>query len=272
MKKKGIKLILSFSFLLIISLGCLEQPEIMDKPENNTKSVENLSLKYPNFTSTTIVSSFEKSVKKSEQKVVLVDPTVLRFRAGVFLSNKTAVNKIRFKLFKPDGTEINSSNYNYFPNVSYTEEDFLISYIVDRPEIGEWIEELEFLSDKPNGVSIMPPVLGTPLIIETETSSYLYFLEDEVDIRTSVIAMSQIYVSDLSVTGKISTPDGKVLDAEFYDDGQNGDYKAEDSLYTYVLKNTTSSGFYYVIVTAKGKINGIHPFKREESLGFEIAD
>ena len=171
-----------------------------------------------------------------------------------WLASETVVPELRLTLETPGEIVIDASG----PGVTYNPAAgpgfggmMAESYIVETPEVGEWILRVEAVDVPAEGLSYALVVSrDSPIAITPALDEGSYLVGQPV-LTTVAVTNDGAPVTDATVSALASTPSGDVP-LSLHDDGFDGDAMAGDGVYSALLNDTSACGLYQFHLTATG--------------------
>ncbi len=227
------------------------------------------------------------------EKEVFADSTQGRVVFSLFWEE----GDLDFSLIQPDGQPIDSSTvevvqyFDYYTTdrISYMSNPGRAKYYLYVPQLGKWKLKIIGKSAPSTGSNYILQVtsmdaIGLHYVINPDDPSSakdgveykfvplqrsehfsgnpIVFTFGATD-NTSMLAGRQ-YIHGVSMYITVEDPAKKQYSFELYDDGKNGDGKADDGVYGNVFTNTSIVGTYNICLQISGKNNRAkEPFTRE---------
>jgi len=185
------------------------------------------------------------------------------------------VGNLDLSLTDPVGTSIISSTAETDPNVDFfaLETDALLnyeSYVISDTVTGDWvltIEAIDTYSDEIPFAAFAIPDSELSLSVFTDQD---WYPKNQEAIITATLTLSVTAVTGASTEATIYRPDTITDTVTLYDDGAHNDASADDGTYGNSYASTDAGGYYAVLATASGNLEG-SDYERAAETGFSVS-
>jgi len=184
------------------------------------------------------------------------------------------VGNLDLSLTDPVGTSIISSTAETDPNVDFfaLETDALLnyeSYVISDTVTGDWVltvEAIDTYSDEIPFAAFAIPDSELSLSVFTDQD---WYPKNQESIITATLTLSVTAVIGASTEATIYRPDIITDTVTLYDDGAHNDDSADDGIYGNSYASTDVGGYYAVLATASGNLEG-SAYERAAETGFSV--
>ena len=185
------------------------------------------------------------------------------------------VGNLDLGLTDPIGTSIISSTAETDPNVDFfaLETDALLnyeSYVISNTVTGDWVltvEAIDTYSDEIPFAAFAIPDSELSLSVSTDQN---WYPKNQEAIITAPLTLSVTAVTGASTEATIYRPDTISDTVTLYDDGAHNDASADDGIYGNSYASTDVGGYYAVLATASGNLEG-SDYERGAETGFSVS-
>ncbi len=162
-------------------------------------------------------------------------------------------SNLNLVLYTPSGVKIDPKMAASDPNIIFIKESNFAYYIVKKPQKGVWKLVSTGVDVPKTEIFTAAVYLISNLKITAKTNKPSY-LPNELIKLTTTITQGNAKLFKKVITATIIKPNNSKETIRLYDNGKNGDNKANDGVYTAIYKNTNLMGVYKIITTSNGTI------------------